>query len=226
VSRTLQLSVVERDGRMTAIAVSIDGVLLLGYTGRDRATVLEHIRELEGLGVAPPARIPAIFPVAADLITTGDRVLVSEPHTSGEAEFYAVESSAGWLVGVGSDHTDRHHEAIDVAASKSRCDKIISSQLWRLADVEPHWDTLMLRAWSTSGASRQLYQEGRLAMLMRLPELLAELQRAGVDASARLIFGGTLPTIGGFAYGDHFEAELVDPVLKRRLHCAYDVRVE
>jgi len=220
------LSVVELDGRTTAASVPIEGVLLLGYTGRDRATVLEHIRELEALGVAPPSRIPAIFSVAADLVTTGDRVLVNEPRTSGEVEFYAVASSAGWLVGVGSDHTDRRHESVDVAASKSRCDKVISSLAWRLTDVEPHWDTLEMRAWSTDGAGRTLYQDGCLGMLMRLPELLAELRRADVDASGRLIFGGTLPTIGGFAYGHRFEAELVDPVLKRRLRCAYDVELK
>lgn len=37
------------------------------------------------------------------------------------------------------------------------------------------------------------------------------------------MFGGTPPTIGGLAFGRRFEVELFDPVLDRRLSCAYDV---
>jgi hypothetical protein len=44
-----------------------------------------------------------------------------------------------------------------------------------------------------------------------------------MDTSGAMIFGGTLPTIGGFAFGSHFEVELFDPVLERRLRCGYDV---
>jgi hypothetical protein len=226
VTRTLQVSVDEVDGRTTMVTVPVDGVLLLGYTGRDRASVLEHIRELEALGVAPPARIPAIFSVDADLVTTRTRLLVSAPRTSGEAEFYLLPSPDGWLVGVGSDHTDRQHEAIDVAASKALCDKVISSQVWRLSDVQAHWDVLELRAWSTDGRGRQLYQEGQLVSLMGVGALLAELRQAGLDADSRVIFGGTLPTIGGLSYGARFAAELSDPILQRQLTCAYDVVVE
>jgi Protein of unknown function (DUF2848) len=208
------------------VTVPVDDVLLLGYTGRDRARVLEHIRELEQLGVAPPARIPAIFTVDADLVTTRARLLVRAPRTSGEAEFYLLPSPDGWLVGVGSDHTDRQQEAIDVAASKALCDKVISSHVWRLSDVHAHWDALELRAWSTDGRGRQLYQEGQLVSLMDVSALLAELHQAGLDAGRRVIFGGTLPTIGGFSYGKRFDAELSDPILQRQLTCGYDVVVK
>ena len=46
---------------------------------------------------------------------------------------------------------------------------------------------------------------------------------AGIEAAHKLIFGGTLPTIGGFNFGQRFEVELHDPVLDRSLTCAYDV---
>jgi len=127
---------------------------------------------------------------------------------------------------VGSDHTDRHLEAIDIAASKARCGKVISRQVWRLSAVEAHWDVLELRAWTTSTDGRVLYQSGRLDAILPVPALLSEVERAGFVTGGRLIFGGTLPTLGGFVYGSRFEVELRDPVLRRELRCEYDVVVE
>jgi hypothetical protein len=222
---TLHLSVCETDGRLLATEVEIDRVLLVGYSGRDQAAVRAHIRELEVLGVRPPDRVPAIYVVSPDLLTTDTRLLVERPETSGEAEFFLVNSGRGWLVGVGSDHTDRHWEAIDVAASKARCGKVVSREVWRLAALEPHWDALELRAWTTDNGSRRMYQEGRLEMLLTLPQLIAEIEAAGYDTEGSLMFGGTLPTIGGFVYGSRFEAELRDPVLDRTLSCSYNVLV-
>jgi hypothetical protein len=224
---SLHLEVCEIDGGTTPVEVAAEQVILVGYTGRDRAAVLEHIRELETLGVAPPERVPAVYTVASDLLTTEGRLVVPSTDTSGEAEFVVLDSPLGLLVGVGSDHTDRQHEAIDVAASKARCGKAISRQVWRLSAVEGHWDVLELRAWSTSRDGRQLYQAGRLESLMRVPDLLTEVAQAGFpDTLRRIVFGGTLPTMGGFQYGQRFEVELRDPVLDRVLQCTYDVVVD
>ncbi len=208
------------------VSLPIEQVILVGYTGRDRAAVLDHIRELELLGVAPPERVPAIFTVDADLVATEPCLIVNAQETSGEAEFFVLASPLGLLVGVGSDHTDRHLEAIDIAASKARCGKVISRQVWRLSAVEAHWDVLELRAWTTSTDGRVLYQSGRLDAILPVPALLSEVERAGFVTGGRLIFGGTLPTLGGFVYGSRFEVELRDPVLRRELRCEYDVVVE
>jgi hypothetical protein len=213
----------EADGTSVPVEVAFDDVILVGYTGRDRVAVLDHIRELETLGVAAPERVPAIYTVAADLVSTDARLEVRSPHTSGEAEFYMVHSPLGVLVGVGSDHTDRKQEAIDVAAAKALCGKVISRQVWRLSAVAAHWDALELRAWNTDGEDRYLYQSGRLDALLVVPDLLAEVEAAGIVAAHKLIFGGTLPTIGGFKFGQRFEVELHDPVLERTLRCAYDI---
>jgi hypothetical protein len=222
----LHLVLRERNGSTVPIAVTVDQVLLVGYTGRNRAAVLEHIRELEVLGVAPPPRVPAIYPVDAGLVTTGPRLVVGTAETSGEVEFYVVESALGLLVGVGSDHTDRVHEVIDVAASKSLCGKVISRQVWRLSAVADHWDRLELHAWTSQDDDRQAYQTGRLESLLAVPDLLAEVNRAGYRGDRRLVFGGTLPTLNGFVYGRRFEVELNDPVLDRALSCTYDVEIE
>jgi hypothetical protein len=126
---------------------------------------------------------------------------------------------------VGSDHTDRRCEAVDVVASKSRCGKVLSRDVWRLAALEGHWDALELRAWTTDESGRHLYQQGRLDTLMPVPQLTAEVEKEGFATERGLIFGGTLPTVGGFAFGSHFEVELRDPVLDRQLGCAYSVVV-
>jgi hypothetical protein len=186
---------------------------------------MEHVHELETLGVAPPPRIPMVFVVDPDLLTTHAHIEVSEEQTSGEAEFYLIQSGDGLLVGVGSDHTDRKHEAIDVAASKGMCPKVLSTAVWRFQDVEDHWDQLQLRAWVTNGDERRLYQSGQLSEFVSVDALLAELRSAGhADNPRRVIFGGTLPLIGGFAFSSVFEAELHDPVHSRRLDCGYEIR--
>jgi len=218
---------VERPGQASKnVALSIEQVLIAGYTGRNRQKVMEHIEELRLLGVAPPARIPTIFVVPPAVMTTEPRVVVSGPRTSGEAEFCLFVHQGRVLVGVGSDHTDREHETVDVTESKAMCPKPISSTVWDLADLQDHWDTLQLRSFMTDERGRRVYQEGRVDSMMAVPDLLIALQDAGYsDLEDRLIFGGTLPTAEGFVFGTRFEAELRDPVLDRTLTLVYDVVV-
>jgi hypothetical protein len=220
----LAATIREKDGRSTPVRVWISQVLLAGYTSRDRSKVMQHIRELEDLGVAPPERVPTIFTVRPELITTAKRLVVSGPETSGEVEFYLMQSPEGLLVGVGSDHTDRKHEPIDINASKEMCPKAISRDLWRYLDIKAHWDQIEIRAWVTDAHGRRPYQEGRLEEFLPVDELLAELHRAGHDGMEHcVVFGGTLPTHSGFVYGQRFEAELRDPLLDRVLRCSYEV---
>lgn len=221
----LAVELTERDGRTSGITLAISQLLLVGYTGRDREKVLEHVRELEAIGVAPPPRIPMIYEVAPSLLTTTDAIQVETPETSGEVEFVLIDSALGLLVGVGSDHTDRHEEAIDVPHSKALCPKPIGSVVWRYEDVRDHWDRLQIRSWVTHQDSRDLYQDGEVGSFMRVDAMLDEVTKAGYpDQGHRLIFGGTVPTADGFVYGDQFEAELHDPILRRSLRCAYHVR--
>jgi hypothetical protein len=222
--RELRLSIAERDGRLVPTQVPVRRVLLAGYTGRDRAQVAAHIHELEELGVTPPERIPMVWDVAPTLLTTTSRIGVSGAETSGEAEFCVVAHGGELLIGVGSDHTDRRLEAIDLAASKAACPKVLSAQVWRYADLRPQWDELLLRAWVGEGAERRLYQEGTLASFLSLEAELEELQRWGYATfDESVLFGGTLSAIGGLAYAAHFEAELADPRLHRSLRCGYEI---
>jgi hypothetical protein len=224
-TESLSLLLGDTDGQSAAVEIAFEQVILVGYSGRDREAVQAHIRELEHLGVAPPARVPAMYTVPPALVSAASSLVVAGAETSGEAEFVLLPGPRGWLVAAGSDHTDRAHEAIDVAESKLLCGKVISREVWPLESLEQHWDRLELRAWTTDELGRRLYQEGVLGDLLTPAQLLAEVQSAGFTTSNALIFSGTLATIGGFAYGSHFEVELYDPALDRRLRCAYAITV-
>jgi hypothetical protein len=212
----------------TAVTAGPDEVLLVGYTGRDRAAVLAHIKELEKeLGAAPPPRVPMIYTVPGSLAVTAKTITVHCAETSGEAEIYLLQSPEhGLLVGVGSDHTDRKAEAEDIPRSKGLCQKVLSPAVWRYDDVAARWDDLELRSWVTVAGERRVYQQGRMAELLAPPALLEEVRQAGyTDLSRKLIFGGTLALIGGFAYAERFEAELRDPSTGYALGVDYAVRL-
>lgn len=209
-----------------AVSVQVEEVLLAGYTGRDRAAVQQHIQELQTLGVAPPPRVPMVYVVPPNLVTMDGRIDVGSRHASGEVEFFVVQTPTGMLVGVGSDHTDRRQEAIDVAQSKQACPKVLSREVWRHADVARQWDRLELSSWVTAANGRTLYQHGTTAAFLSVEDLLQQVRRAGHDnLRNRLVFCGTLPVTGGFIYGDRFECRLHDPVLDRSLRCEYAIAV-
>ena len=224
-TRQLEISVVEADGSETAAQLTLREVLLAGYTGRDRNAVMDHVRELEAIGVAPPPRVPMVYEVPPELVTTASSIDVHAAETSGEAEICLAAYQGELLIGVGSDHTDRKQEVVDVAHSKTLCSKVIGRRFWRVTALQDHWDTIELSSWTSEDGVKRLYQRGTLAEFLRVDDLLREVRDAGhPDLTERLIFGGTLPTIGGLAYGSRFEAELRDPLLNRTLTCAYDVR--
>lgn len=209
-----------------SVEVSPSMLLLAGYTGRDQQAVAAHVAELAEHGIAPPPRIPAAYAAAATRMTTADQIWVGSQQTSGEAEFVLIRADGRWLVGVGSDHTDRALESQSIAKAKLSCDKPVSPTFWDLRDVREHWDQLVLTAWAGAPGEEVTYQSGRLADLMT-PEAIREELAARVPASDdAAIFSGTLPVIGGeFSYGSSFRAELSDPVLGRSLRCGYRVSV-
>jgi hypothetical protein len=60
---------------------------------------------------------------------------------------------------------------------------------------------------------------------MRTPDdLITRYTEGGAElAPGTVMFGGTLPAIGGIAPAERFEFELVDPVLGRRISHGYDI---
>lgn len=204
--------------------VDVADLVIAGWSGRDRAAIDEHIREMAEIGVAPPSAVPLFYRAAAHNLVAADAIQVLGPDSSGEAEAVLIETGGGTLVALGSDHTDRKLESYSIAASKQICLKPVSTEAWRLADVEDHWDDLVLRSWATIDGERVLYQEGRMDGLLLPRELFAKYTGGGARlAPGTAMLGGTMAVIGGIRPADRFEAELEDPKLGRSLHLAYDV---
>ena len=208
------------------VEIAIENAVIAGWTGRDTAKMEEHIEELVKLGITRPAATPLFYRVAAARLTQADAIEASGNQSSGEVEFVLIQDSKQLYVGIGSDHTDREVETYGVTVSKQMCDKPLSSEVWPYGEVAAHWDKLMLRSWATQGGVRRLYQEGSITA-MRAPDDIIGRYTDGASALApgTLMFGGTLPAIGGIAPAERFEFELEDPVLDRRLSHAYDIIV-
>lgn len=212
------------DGSARDKSVDLTALVIAGWSGRDRAAVDAHIRELAEIGVAPPSTVPLFYRAATHDLVMAGAIQVLGPDSSGEAEAVLVETGSETLVALGSDHTDRKLESHSIAASKQICPKPVSARAWRLADVEDHWDDLVLRSWVTIGGARTLYQEGKMNALLHPRELFSKYTEGTARlAAGTAMFGGTMAVRGGIRPADRFEAELEDPKLGRALHLAYDI---
>jgi hypothetical protein len=222
----LLLHVESREGRQS-LSFTVRRVVCGGYSSRDRAEVERHVKELERLGISRPQEIPIFFSVASYLVTAGGVAEVQGPFTSGEVEFVLLFGPGGPWVTVGSDQTDRFFERHSVPASKQLCPKIVAPTAWPVAEVEDHWDELVLRSWVRSGRKRRLYQESSLGAMLPPSGLLPGLRRhAGRELAGVLLFSGTVPTLDGeLIYGDAYELELGDPRLDRKIRTQYSVHV-
>ncbi len=207
------------------MAFVVQRIIIAGYTGRNQDEVRAHINELAAQGVAAPAEVPTIFRATLDRLTTEDEVEVLGEHTSGEAEVVLLVEGNDIWVAIGSDHTDRELEKVDIVASKQVCPKPVSAEVWRFADVRERWDRLVLRSWIGESSREQLYQEGRMSAVLPPEDLVAILRgRLGKLVDGAAIFTGTIPLVGGrFAHRPYFEAELFDESTGHSLRCIYQV---
>jgi Protein of unknown function (DUF2848) len=204
-------------------AIAIRDLVIAGWTGRDAAAIRHHIEELAAIGVPRPSSTPVFYRVAAANLTQDRRLVVLGSDTSGEVEPVIVAGEDGIWLGLGSDHTDRKAETVGIALSKQLCGKPVGPALWPLAEVEEHWDALVIRAFATVGGERVLYQEGPLSGMRRPRDLVERWAGGPALPPGTAMFCGTVGAIGGIRPADRFEMELEDPVLGRRLAHAYDV---
>jgi Protein of unknown function (DUF2848) len=203
---------------------AIDNLVVAGWTGRNVAALGAHIKELQALGVAPPKTVPIFYRNSAALLTTSRSIQVVGDKSSGEVEFVLYSLDDGLWLGIGSDHTDRHAETINVTMSKQICPKPVGPRLWSYAEVKPHWEKLTLRSFVLGEDGKyRLYQEGSVAN-MRSPEELIRIYTSGNTlAGGTAMFCGTFPAHGGLSYSSSFQMELEDPVLNRKMTHGYKV---
>ncbi len=201
--------------------LSVKKAIVAGWTGRDKAALEKHIRELEELGVPRPASTPIYYRVSASRITTATEIETIGEESSGEVEFVLTQWDGELWIGLGSDHTDRKAETYNVTVSKQMCEKPIASEFWAFADVAPHWDQLVMRSFIEEGGARILYQEGSVTAMQDPLALIKGYEgKASLDEGA-LMFCGTFAAKGGIRPADYFEYEIHDPVLNRTIRHAY-----
>jgi hypothetical protein len=201
-------------------------LIIAGWTGRDRIAQEKHMAELELLGVRRPPATPVYYRVSSSRVTTSDSIEAIGKDSSGEVEFIMLQTGGSLWIGLGSDHTDRKVETYNITVSKQMCEKPVAREVWLFDELSDHWDSLVLRSWVVNDGNRRLYQEGSVSSMLHPRDLIAGYlgHRGSLDEDT-VMFGGTLPAIGGIRPADRFDFELEDPVQKRRLAHGYDIRI-
>ena len=200
--------------------IAPEELIIAGWTGRDSAAVQHHIEELAAIGVAPPSTVPLFYRASESLLTTSGRIQVVGATSSGEAEPLVIRHGGALWLGLGSDHTDRALEAYSVAASKQACPKPCAAVLWRWDEVADRLDSIELRSWIREDGDWVLYQDGTLAKMLPLDQLIAG---AGLGEGAAMLCG-TLPAIGGVRPSPGVRAVMRDPANGREIHLEYEAR--
>lgn len=188
--------------------------IVAGYTGRDAVAVQHHIDELAAIGVAPPPEVPMFYSVEAETVNSDPEYCDSAHLTSGEIEPVYIRHRGTYYLGVGSDHTDRDLERIDIGDSKRACPKPVGAEVIRIGS------TAELAALDLDGAlarctvDGRLYQEGGLDGLRTAADLMRRLtERLSLAEDEDFVcLGGTLPLLdGNFVAGEYWHIEIELP---------------
>jgi len=223
--KKLFMKIVSKQDRQDLV-FSVDHLVCAGWVGRDPAALQAHIDELAKLGIPGPSRIPIYMNFSTYLPTTDDEITVVSSQSSGEVEYVLLWKGEEKWVTVGSDHTDRDVETKSIPGSKQMYAKCLASECWPIPDVIKHWDQLILRCWVTKGTERSLYQESSIASIIAPDELIDKIPDVtNIRGKGVVLFSGTISTKGGIVYGDGYEIEMEDPVLKRSIKHAYKVNI-
>ncbi|AVO37156.1 DUF2848 domain-containing protein [Pukyongiella litopenaei] len=200
--------------------ITIDHLFVAGWTGRDGAAVRHHIDELADLGVAPPSQVPLYYRVSHALLTQAPVIEVLGESSSGEVEPLLIRQGGKTWLGLASDHTDRDLEAHSVAASKQACAKPMASGVWDVDELRDRLDSLVLRCEIRENGDWVTYQDGTLASIRPLQDLMTG---AGLGDNAAMLCG-TLGAIGGVRPASEYRMRMEDPATGRQIALEYAVR--
>ncbi len=219
----IRLTLIEKEG-CRKITINFRKLYCGGFTGRNQASVKQHIDEMISEGIIPPEKTPILYHISPYLLTSCDELEVVGDKTSGEVEPVLIISSEEKYLTVGSDHTDREIEKFSYSKSKQICQKIIAKQVWRYNEVKDHYDDLVIRSEVEKDGNKYLYQEGSVSIVMNPFDLI---RINDINESKGLIlFSGTIPThTKRLIYGDLYRIELIDPFLDRRIVHSYRVKM-
>lgn len=223
VKKNTYSATVQVDGETKNIAIT--KAYCIGYTGRNKEKTLEHIKELAEIGVPEPAEIPSLYPVSVSTLNQGGAIEVIGELTSGEAEIVLIfgDSPEDAYLSVGSDHTDRGLETVDINKSKQVCDKPFAEEAWKIEEVIPHWDKLELSSEVYFADSWEPYQENPISSIISLDEIKSYLSKKNVPLTHSIVFSGTVPLLDGFKYGTQFKLSIKDPVRGKTISTEYTI---
>ncbi|MEC5423334.1 DUF2848 family protein [Virgibacillus sp. C22-A2] len=206
--------------------LTINRAYCIGYTGRDRDKTLEHIKELAEIGVPEPTEVPSLYPVGVSNLNQEEVIEVIGGQTSGEAEIVLIfgESEDECFLSVGSDHTDRSLETVDINKSKQVCDKPFAKKAWVIGDVIDHWDQLELSSEVSVKGKWQPYQKNAISAIISLDNIKAYLKKKEVPLTYSIVFSGTVPLVDGFKFGEKFRMTLSDPVNEDTITAEYEIK--
>ena len=219
--------VLESKQERRELAFRYNRMVNAGYVGKNQEEVRRHIEELAAKGIPGPKSIPVLYPVVCNVLSLDPAIEVYGNETSGEVEYVlCVVTEDEIYVGLGSDHTDRHLEEVDIPRAKQICPNLISRTVWPLAEVENHWDDLLMNANVVKDGKDSLYQEGRLGLLLNPAELMSFVKsKISGPLENLIIFSGTMGMLTGeFIFSQKFSAKLIDEKLNRRLEIFYDIK--
>jgi hypothetical protein len=169
--------------------------------------------------------VPLYYRVSDLMFTTSPVIQCLDDTSSGEAEPTLIDDGTRLYLGLGSDHTDRKLEAYSVAHSKQICPKPMAPVLWDFDEVAGHLDEILIRSFIKEGDDWVAYQEGTLASIRPLSELLAG--SPATQGGTRLQPGtammcGTFAVLsGGVRPANAFRMEMIDDRLGRRIEHGY-----
>lgn len=207
--------------------LDVTRVYNLGFTIRDREKMQRHLNEVVGVHVEWPKRAPIIFPISAWATITDTDVPVQYETTSGEVEIVTVVDGTELLIGVGSDHTDRKLEAVDIPWGKQVAPNVLAPVLWRWEEVREHWDQVRLESYADDGSGPVLYQKASVAEFWTPQEMVDSVQdRLTPVDGVRIFFSGTVVSEGEtLHFGRWFSIRLIDDVLGREIRHDYTISV-
>lgn len=205
---------------------SVSSVYCIGYSGSDSKKVQDHIDELAELGIPKPPEVPMLYPVRVSNLNQNGKMEIIGKKTSGEAEIVLIfgEQESEIYVSVGSDHTDRELESVDINKSKQICDKPLAKEAWPLSKLIDGWNELKLVSKVLINGKWEAYQEQNVTAILPLEKILAYLNKKSLDLKNSVVFAGTVPLLNGFKYGDAYEVELVNTLNNKSISCTYFVK--
>lgn len=207
---TFALHVADPSGVDTPLTVTPARLYNLGSATVDASSAVAHQEEVADVGVRIAFDIPAprIYPMAVGSVTTDEVVGVHSGATSGEAELVIVVADGEVYLGVGSDHTDRELERASIIWSKQYSPSVLGRRVWRWADVEARWSTLVLE----STVDGELYQSSLASVFLAPPAILEILaERVTSLPESYLVYCGTYTSIDKkIRFGTRWTATLRD----------------